>query len=548
MNVDQAIGIDIQDLKPLPTPVITTPPSSNAINKTDVELNGLSKKLWKLKESAEGSGNISLAKQIEQKYNDLIIQNGELHKLSIFSVQSETQNVNQEQNTVSSSVYRESNQIDSVVKEVYEPKEIAKAEELNLQKFFETDPSGFDKLKNIYTQEIEEFGKQLNVDTTSLLAEQQEMSSQAIIDLQVGTPIDVDLPAGSSQIYRLTPSQVGSYKIYTGPYGGTGGSNDTILELYSDANLTNKIASNDDANGTVFSEIRKDLSAGVSYYVKLYAYGGGAVHARLAAVLEPIVPITVNLNVPVDMDIPSGGYKVFKFTASNPDYFQFYTTYYGGTSSSGSSDTVIYIYSDQNLSKLIGYNDDYNGAFSLLKREMNSNQTYYIKVAGYGGGSVHARFIVNQAARTISDLQMNTPLDIQIQAYEFGYYKFTPSTADNYHFYTGTYGGTGNASDTILYLYSDANFSNLLTYNDDANSTSYSDVKWQLKAGTPYYLKLGGYAGASVQARLAVGLLNSSYEYQYDANNRLVTVLSSGVAVLQLTYDANGNLLSKRRP
>lgn len=64
------------------------------------------------------------------------------------------------------------------------------------------------------------------------------------------------------------------YEIYTGPYAGTGSSNDTYLELYSDSELTNRIAFNDDGGESYFSSITANLSKDSTYYIKLRPYKG----------------------------------------------------------------------------------------------------------------------------------------------------------------------------------------------------------------------------------------------------------------------------------
>jgi YD repeat-containing protein len=362
-------------------------------------------------------------------------------------------------------------------------------------------------------------------------------------------PIDVSLPQGASQVFSFTAANSGIHKIFTGPYGGTGSPNDTVLELYGDQSLTNLLAVNDDANGTSFSEIRTNLTSGVTYYIKLRHYSSsGTVHARLTITYEVVLPTPISLDSPIDIDIPSGS-SIFSFTPANPDYYRIFTDFFAGSGNSGYSDTMLYLYDDENLTKLIAFNDDYNGLpFSQIQRDLAGGKTYYIKMVGYNNGSVHARITVNQGTRNLVDIQINNPIDVTLPYYEFGYYRFIPTSSGNHRFYTGPYGGSGQQSDTVLYLYSDDHFIDQLTYNDDAHSTPFSEIKWELQAGTPYYIKLGGYGGGSVQARLSAGQLNSSYAYEYDDDNRLIRILDSSTILYELTYDGNGNLLFKRRP
>jgi len=103
--------------------------------------------------------------------------------------------------------------------------------------------------------------------------------------LTINTPIDVSLPIGEEKVYQFTPAVTGAYQFLTGPMGGTGAANDTVLILYDNAYLQRPIASNDDANGQAFSEIMVTLTAGKTYFVKLRPYNSSiSVNARLSVV------------------------------------------------------------------------------------------------------------------------------------------------------------------------------------------------------------------------------------------------------------------------
>ncbi|TCP57788.1 fibronectin type III domain protein [Tumebacillus sp. BK434] len=237
----------------------------------------------------------------------------------------------------------------------------------------------------------------VNAGGTSTLATIKATTAKVVLPkLFLDTPVDVSLPAGKSQSFIFTPSTTGLHRIYTGPYGGTGGSNDTVLELYADAAMTQQIASNDDFNGTPFSQISANLTAGVSYYVKLRTYSSDvALNARLTVSNEITVGSTpISLNKPIDFDVATGSSKVFSFAATTTGVHNIYTDYYAGTSSSGASDTVLYVYSDEAMTSLVASNDDFNGTFSKVSPTLTAGKTYYIKVVGYNSGSVHARLAV----------------------------------------------------------------------------------------------------------------------------------------------------------
>ncbi|MFU1796225.1 hypothetical protein ACM1RC_20375 [Paenibacillus azoreducens] len=102
---------------------------------------------------------------------------------------------------------------------------------------------------------------------------------------------DVSLDPGISQVYEFTATKRKAHRVFTGPYGGVGGSNDTVLEIYSDAALTKLISSNDDYNGTSFSSITFLPNAGQKYYIKLRTYSSTAsLNCRITMqMMEPIV-------------------------------------------------------------------------------------------------------------------------------------------------------------------------------------------------------------------------------------------------------------------
>lgn len=214
-----------------------------------------------------------------------------------------------------------------------------------------------------------------------------------ILTLNLNTPVDLDLPAGQYAVYSITPATTGTYDIFTGPYAGTGASNDTYLELYSDSTLTTRIAYNDDADGKLFSRITQTLTAGITYYVKLRHYSSAsAVHARLSYGRSIS---TITLNSYVDIKLAQGDYAVYKFTPAASGRYRISTEWYGGSSSTNYHDTYLELYSDAALTNKITYNDDGAGnLFSLITWTMTANTAYYIKFKGYGNNAVEGRLRV----------------------------------------------------------------------------------------------------------------------------------------------------------
>lgn len=107
--------------------------------------------------------------------------------------------------------------------------------------------------------------------------------------LNVNEPLDISLGPGEIQIFEFIATKQKEHRIFTGPYAGVGGSNDTVLEIYSDAGLNNLVAINDDYDGTYFSSITFIPTPGQKYYIKLRTYSSSAsLYCRITALLpEP---------------------------------------------------------------------------------------------------------------------------------------------------------------------------------------------------------------------------------------------------------------------
>jgi hypothetical protein len=212
--------------------------------------------------------------------------------------------------------------------------------------------------------------------------------------LLLNSPIDVSTLDGEYKVFNFTPNTSGEYKFYTGPYGGAGATNDTVLELYSDEGLSSKIAENDDSNGGWYSEIKINLQAGITYYVKLRNYNTTlAVHARLI-VVKNITIYNLSLNTPDDVSLPSGEFKAYQFTPSETNTYIFQTSSYENNGIS--NDTVLELYNDSNFSSQIAYNDDSNGLFSKIEINLNAGNTYYLKLRPYGTNALSARLKVEK--------------------------------------------------------------------------------------------------------------------------------------------------------
>lgn len=216
---------------------------------------------------------------------------------------------------------------------------------------------------------------------------------------------DISGSVGQAFVYSFILSSTASYKIFTGPYGGYGGSNDTVIEIYSDRNLTNMLYSNDDSDGTLFSKVVNTFQAGTSYYIKVRPYStSGSLYARLKIEYDvPPIPV-ITENSTQNVTVNQGTYKAFKFTPTSSGKYKFATS-----SNGSSSDTYLELYSDANLSNLLAANDDSNGTlYSTIEYEMSAGVSYYIKFRGYGDNAASAYLTVSNVYKSIGTYVQTT--------------------------------------------------------------------------------------------------------------------------------------------
>lgn len=319
-----------------------------------------------------------------------------------------------------------------------------------------------------------------------------------ISDILLNSPIDVDLPKGQYRIFKFTPQVSGEYQISTGRFAGVGAVNDTVLSLSTNSGMSNIIAHNDDVDtlSNRFSQIRYNLTAGTSYYIRLKPYSDlGIVHARLSVTKVSVQEIrSLNLNTPIDLDTAENEPGLFVFKPSVSGNYTFRTGYYGNDFNQEPSDTIIYAYSDFSFLNQIDMNDDFdpdNGNyFSGLTLSLIEGTNYYFKVTGFMDGPIHARFIVNKA-----DIESDIGNDFD-SAYSISLESLTDTLID----YSGdidvfrfrapsngvyTFETLGSA-DTVIELYDQSQI--LFDYNDDSLGVS-SKITNELYAGRNYYLR-----------------------------------------------------------
>jgi len=209
----------------------------------------------------------------------------------------------------------------------------------------------------------------------SLLTAIPSITGRTAIYLNVAKHVTVGT---STIVYEFTAPYTDSYDIYT--YDLTSG--DPYLELYDSSR--NKIAYNDDTNGTYNSLITVNLTAGQKYYIHARSFGQTSSSYTLNVRLsiynrETIVPDLISsANIVNDIN----EVQVYKFTASESRYYTIYTN------NIVSGDPYLQI---MDLTGAIVYNDD--DSAGNLNAKINfyaeAGETYYVVARAYNSDIIN---------------------------------------------------------------------------------------------------------------------------------------------------------------
>ncbi|WP_145333991.1 S8 family serine peptidase [Paenibacillus xylanexedens] len=369
-------------------------------------------------------------------------------------------------------------------------------------------------------------------------------SSTTIPELFVSRPEDINQPAGRDQLYSFTPATTGVYRIRTSAYQGSGPEVDTELSIYSSLQLTKQMASNDDANDSVFSEITISLIGGQTYYVKVNGFDTTPLRARITAdVVSSSIPY-IYLNQSQDINEQVGNSNVYVFVPATNGKFRIATSKYNGNANSKINDTELNVFSDADMLTPItnGYNDDKgDSVYSEVIVNLSAGTPYYIRVNEANKRKVFARLQVTAAGQTGFDsLKLGEATSLSRPSGEEAYLQFTPSTTGKYRFFTSYYPGSNEVNDTHLALYGDPEMERLLDSNDDVKGYRpygdlFSKLEVNLNAGTTYYLAVSSFGSAQgLRAQLTV-------ESMAHNTRETAQVVPFGEVI---TQDQSGNALS----
>lgn len=212
---------------------------------------------------------------------------------------------------------------------------------------------------------------------------------------------------------------------------------------------------------------------------------------------------SLSRGTPVDIYSPDYGTAMFSYHSSDKFENLRIRTFQNGDRF---SDTTLYIYADSSKDYFIDYNNDSEGSlYATVELILKPNSTIFIEVKNYyQGRGLYAGLTVEAGNYLITSLSSKTPVDRSLPSLTAGFFEFSPTKSEQITLKTGPYGGNGGDSDTMLYLYGDANHTQLLAEDDDSGGSHFSEITANVVAGRTYYVALTGWGRKSVYARLSL--------------------------------------------
>ena len=190
-----------------------------------------------------------------------------------------------------------------------------------------------------------------------------------------GGSSQVTVDKGSYSTFQFTPTESANYYIYTSPYGGSGVSNDTYIEVYNNASLSGTpLASNDDYDGERFSKVSVAMTEGTTYYIKVRHYNNGQLHAELNITKNiPVVELT--LDKYEDIGVTNGEFDIYSFTPTKSITHVFEVGNFNGGSTE--FDTYIKLYGNESMTQRLGSHNN------KIIVNLTAGHTYYLQFSGF---------------------------------------------------------------------------------------------------------------------------------------------------------------------
>ena len=246
------------------------------------------------------------------------------------------------------------------------------------------DYSGKDVLGYISSRDTRIIESQFGIDLEYVEPEYPKVSGGS----GGGGRSEINVDKGNYSVFQFMPTTSGNYYIYTSPYAGSGVSNDTYIEVYTNANLSGTpIASNDDYDGGRFSKVSIAATENTTYYIKVRHYASGQLHAELNITKDAPVQL-LTLDSHQDIITSSGEFALFSFTPDKVGAYSFEVgNYNGGTTA---YDTYIKLYDNISMTKRLG-NDE-----KKIVANLQAGHTYYLQFSGFLMKYARGRITVSQ--------------------------------------------------------------------------------------------------------------------------------------------------------
>ena len=203
-----------------------------------------------------------------------------------------------------------------------------------------------------------------------------------------GGSSQVTVDKGNYSTFQFTPTESANYYIYTSPYGGSGVSNDTYIEVYNNASLSGTpLASNDDYDGGRFSKVSVAMTEGATYYIKVRHYNNGQIHAELN-ITKNIPIVELSLDGYEDIRVAKGEFTLYSYTPTKSITHVFEVGNYNGGSTE--YDTYIKLYGNESMTQRIGNHNN------KIMVNLTAGHTYYLQFSGFLMRSSRGRISIRE--------------------------------------------------------------------------------------------------------------------------------------------------------
>lgn len=360
--------------------------------------------------------------------------------------------------------------------------------------------------------------------------------------LNLAQPVDISLPTGETPGYRFTAPVTGTYRFYTSPYGGFGAPFDTVLSVFRDEQLQQALKFNDEAvDGSLFSEIKVSLDAGVTYFVLATSFDSTkGLHARLTAALDAsasVVSAALHESSANDGTLTETQTVVLKNGTFTSDAASFVTVHNVAT---GLQPLVTRVNSTQLSIQFTGK------AVEHEQKHRATNLFVTIPKAKIAGADADVTTDTFALEFTNTDsFTLAAPPDLDLAKGSKKIYKFTAPSSGDFELSTTYFGGVEGSgpSNTKLAIYEDFGETRLLAANDDGDHPPFSKAIVSMEKGRDYYVVVSSADNNAVHARLLARY--TGVEYVYNAKGQLTQIRQNGQVLSEFTYDSNGNLSKK---